>query len=95
MLSAFGVTRVWGGFLTGALLSGAATPRFGVWVLLVPFLILLVLAVHSGAGDKLNLAALMSKSRRIQRFRLVHIFESEVALGNALKRRARSFLPRR
>ncbi len=47
------VTRIWGGFLTGALLSGAATPHFGVWVLLPPFLILLVLAVHSGAGDKL------------------------------------------
>jgi uncharacterized membrane protein YoaK (UPF0700 family) len=47
------VTRVWGGFLTGALLSGAATPHFGVWVLLLPFLILLGLAVHSGAGDKL------------------------------------------
>jgi uncharacterized membrane protein YoaK (UPF0700 family) len=46
-------TRVWGGFLTGALLSGAATPRFGVWVLLLPFLILLVLAVHSDAADKL------------------------------------------
>jgi len=50
---AFVVTRVWGGFLTGALLSGAATPHFGVWVLLLPFMILLVLAVHSGAGDKL------------------------------------------
>jgi uncharacterized membrane protein YoaK (UPF0700 family) len=50
---AFIVTRVWGGFLTGALLSGVATPHFGVWVLLLPFLILLVLAVHSGAGDKL------------------------------------------
>jgi uncharacterized membrane protein YoaK (UPF0700 family) len=47
------VTRVWGGFLTGALLSGAATPHFGVWVLLLPFLILLGLAVHSGAGDAL------------------------------------------
>ena len=50
---AFIVTRVWGGFLTGAVLSGAATPHFGVWVLLLPFLVLLVLAVHSGAGDKL------------------------------------------
>jgi uncharacterized membrane protein YoaK (UPF0700 family) len=47
------VTRIWGGFLTGALLSGAATPRFGVWVLLPPFLILLVLALRSGVGDKL------------------------------------------
>ena len=47
------VTRVWGGFLTGALLSGAATPRFGVWVLLLPALILLVLAVYTGVADKL------------------------------------------
>ena len=47
------VTRVWGGFLTGALLSGAATPRFGVWVLLPPCLILLVLALRSGVGDTL------------------------------------------
>jgi uncharacterized membrane protein YoaK (UPF0700 family) len=50
---AFIVTRVWGGFLTGALLSGAATPHLGVWVLLLPFMMLLVLAVHSGIGDKL------------------------------------------
>jgi uncharacterized membrane protein YoaK (UPF0700 family) len=50
---AFVVTRVWGGFLTGALLSGATTPHFGVWVLLLPFMILLVLAAHSGAGDQL------------------------------------------
>jgi uncharacterized membrane protein YoaK (UPF0700 family) len=34
----------WGGFLTGALLSGAAIPRFGVWVLLFPVLILSALA---------------------------------------------------
>ena len=47
------VTRVWAGFLTGALLSGAATPRFGVWVLLPPCLILLVLALRSGVGDTL------------------------------------------
>ncbi len=46
------VARIWGGFLTGALLSGAATPRFGVWVLLPPCLVLLVLAVHCGAVDK-------------------------------------------
>ena len=47
------VTRVWAGFLAGALLSGAATPRFGVWVLLPPCLILLVLALRSGVGDTL------------------------------------------
>ena len=34
-------------FLTGALLSGAATPRFGVGVLLLPLLVLLALAVFS------------------------------------------------
>jgi uncharacterized membrane protein YoaK (UPF0700 family) len=38
----FGAT--WVGFLTGALLSGTATPRFGVWVLLFPMLILSALA---------------------------------------------------
>jgi len=37
-----------GGFLRGALLSGAATPYFGVWVLLLPSLILL-----SGSSDEL------------------------------------------
>ncbi len=35
---------IWAGFMTGALLSGMATPRFGVWVLLFPMLILLALA---------------------------------------------------
>jgi uncharacterized membrane protein YoaK (UPF0700 family) len=44
---AFIATRVWAGFLTGAVLSGAVTPHFGVWVLLLPFLILLVLALQS------------------------------------------------
>jgi len=47
------VVRVWAGFLTGAVLSGAMTPHFGVWVLLLPLLILLVLAVYSGASDTL------------------------------------------
>jgi uncharacterized membrane protein YoaK (UPF0700 family) len=36
---------VLGGFLVGALLSGAATPRFGVWVLFFPMLILSLLAM--------------------------------------------------
>jgi uncharacterized membrane protein YoaK (UPF0700 family) len=36
---------IWAGFLSGALLSGAATPRFGVWTLLFPVLILSALAV--------------------------------------------------
>ena len=38
---------VWASFLTGALLAGVATSRFGVWVLLLPVLILLALAVFS------------------------------------------------
>jgi uncharacterized membrane protein YoaK (UPF0700 family) len=38
------LARVWAGFLAGALLSGAATPRYGAWVLSAPALILAVLA---------------------------------------------------
>ena len=38
------LARVWAGFLAGALLSGAATPRFGAWVLSAPVLILAALA---------------------------------------------------
>jgi uncharacterized membrane protein YoaK (UPF0700 family) len=38
------LARIWVGFLAGALLSGAATPRFGAWVLLAPVLILAALA---------------------------------------------------
>jgi uncharacterized membrane protein YoaK (UPF0700 family) len=37
-------TCLWAGFLTGTLLSGMATPRFGVWALLFPMLILSALA---------------------------------------------------
>jgi uncharacterized membrane protein YoaK (UPF0700 family) len=48
------LSRVWTGFLAGALLSGAATPRFGPWVLSAPALILAVLAAFDrpdrGAG---------------------------------------------
>jgi uncharacterized membrane protein YoaK (UPF0700 family) len=46
---AFLLLGVWAGFLTGALLGGAATSRFGVWVLLLPLLILLALAVFGRA----------------------------------------------
>jgi uncharacterized membrane protein YoaK (UPF0700 family) len=42
--------RIWAGFLTGALLSGAATPRFGAWVLAVPALILAALAAFDRPG---------------------------------------------
>jgi uncharacterized membrane protein YoaK (UPF0700 family) len=38
------LARLWLGFLVGALLSGAATPRYGASVLLAPALILAVLA---------------------------------------------------
>jgi uncharacterized membrane protein YoaK (UPF0700 family) len=40
---------VWTGFLIGAVLAGAATPRFAAWTLLPPTLILLVLAALSRA----------------------------------------------
>ncbi len=40
------LATIWAGFLTGAIVSGAATPRFGTWILLAPMLILLVLAAR-------------------------------------------------
>jgi uncharacterized membrane protein YoaK (UPF0700 family) len=43
------LARVWAGFLAGALLSGAATPWFGAWVLLAPVLILAALAAFDRA----------------------------------------------
>jgi uncharacterized membrane protein YoaK (UPF0700 family) len=48
---ALALATIWTGFLTGAILSGAATPRFGVWVLLAPLLALLVLAARDQATD--------------------------------------------
>jgi uncharacterized membrane protein YoaK (UPF0700 family) len=42
---AFLLAGVWAAFLTGALLAGAANSRLGVWVLLLPFLILTALAL--------------------------------------------------
>jgi uncharacterized membrane protein YoaK (UPF0700 family) len=41
---------MWAAFLGGALLSGAATPRFGAWVLLVPILVLSALALSPPTG---------------------------------------------
>jgi uncharacterized membrane protein YoaK (UPF0700 family) len=41
---AFLLAGVWVSFLTGAVLAGVATSRFGVWLLLLPVLILLALA---------------------------------------------------
>lgn len=43
------LASVWASFLTGAVLSGAASPHFGVWILLPPILILLALTLFNGA----------------------------------------------
>jgi uncharacterized membrane protein YoaK (UPF0700 family) len=48
------MASVWGGFLTGAIVSGAASLYFGVWVLLPPLLLMLALAA-SGGGDRTRL----------------------------------------
>jgi len=45
------LARVWAGFLAGAILSGAATPRYGVWVLCAPALILAALAAFDRQDD--------------------------------------------
>ena len=45
------MASVWAGFLTGAIVSGAASLYFGVWVLLPPFLMMLALALFGG-GDR-------------------------------------------
>jgi uncharacterized membrane protein YoaK (UPF0700 family) len=44
------LARVWTGFLAGALLSGATTPRFGAWVLSAPVLILATMAAFDRGG---------------------------------------------
>jgi len=43
---------IWTSFLAGALLSGAATPLFGAWVLFVPMLILSALAVFDHTASE-------------------------------------------
>ena len=45
------LARIWVAFLAGALLSGAATPSFGVWVLLFPISILSALAVFDRTAN--------------------------------------------
>jgi uncharacterized membrane protein YoaK (UPF0700 family) len=45
------LARLWLGFLVGALLSGAATPRYGALVLAAPALILAVLAAFDRPGS--------------------------------------------
>jgi uncharacterized membrane protein YoaK (UPF0700 family) len=47
------LAALWAGFLSGALLSGAATPRFGVWALLFPMLALSALAAFHGSSSEL------------------------------------------
>jgi uncharacterized membrane protein YoaK (UPF0700 family) len=42
---------IWAGFLAGALLSGAATPRFGEWALLFPMLVLSALAAFARSAS--------------------------------------------
>ena len=46
---AFLLAGLWGGFLTGGILSGAATPHFGVWVLLPPLAALALLGIFADA----------------------------------------------
>jgi uncharacterized membrane protein YoaK (UPF0700 family) len=46
------MASVWAGFLTGAVLSGAANSYFGVRTLLPPFLVLLALALFSGTDEQ-------------------------------------------
>ena len=47
------LAAIWAGFLIGALLSGAATPRFGVWTLLFPMLALSALAAFDSSSRQL------------------------------------------
>ena len=51
MLRALRLATIWAGFLVGALLSGAATPRLGVWALLFPMLTLVALAAFDRSSS--------------------------------------------
>jgi uncharacterized membrane protein YoaK (UPF0700 family) len=46
------LAAIWAGFLSGALLSGTATPRFGVWALSFPVLALSVLVGFDGSSSE-------------------------------------------
>jgi uncharacterized membrane protein YoaK (UPF0700 family) len=46
--------RIWAGFIAGAMMSGAATPRFGAWVLLAPIAVLAALVAFELSGDASN-----------------------------------------
>jgi uncharacterized membrane protein YoaK (UPF0700 family) len=48
---ALGLAAIWIGFLSGALLSGAATPRFGVCALLFPMLAMSALAAFDRSSS--------------------------------------------
>jgi uncharacterized membrane protein YoaK (UPF0700 family) len=48
------LAAIWAGFLSGALLSGAATPRFGVWALLFPMLGLTAIAAFDSSSSELE-----------------------------------------
>jgi uncharacterized membrane protein YoaK (UPF0700 family) len=51
VLRALRLATIWAGFLIGALLSGAATPRLGVWALLFPMLTLVALAAFDRSSS--------------------------------------------
>jgi uncharacterized membrane protein YoaK (UPF0700 family) len=59
------MASVWASFLTGAIVSGAATSFFGVWVLLLPFLIMLALTLSpdSVATEQPARSSLPQRSR--------------------------------
>jgi uncharacterized membrane protein YoaK (UPF0700 family) len=54
---------VWASFMTGAALAGAATSRFGVWVLLFPVLVLLALAVYDCFRSNLSVLPVAARRR--------------------------------
>jgi uncharacterized membrane protein YoaK (UPF0700 family) len=46
------LASIWSGFLAGLILSGAGTPHFGAWILLLPIVMLSALsALESNAGE--------------------------------------------
>jgi uncharacterized membrane protein YoaK (UPF0700 family) len=45
------LASVWGSFLIGAMISAAMISHLGVWVLVLPFLILVALALFSGVHE--------------------------------------------
>ncbi len=63
---AFLLASVWGSFLIGAVISAAMISRLGVWVLVLPFLILVALALFSGAHERDSFSR-DGRSRRLVR----------------------------